>query len=58
VVAFKGKGKRSADGNHFLKIICGAEDISYFDTFVNEWNEQGGEAITNEVREELIATAG
>ena len=42
----------------YLKIICGAEDISYFDTFVNEWNEQGGEAITNEVREELIATAG
>ena len=42
----------------YLKIICGAEDISYFDTFVNEWNEQGGEAITNEVREELMDIAG
>lgn len=42
----------------YLKIICGAEDISYFDTFVNEWNEQGGEAITNEVREELMDISG
>ena len=42
----------------YLKIICGAEDISYFDTFVNEWNEQGGETITNEVREELMDTSG
>ena len=42
----------------YLKIICGAEDISYFDTFVNEWNEQGGETITNEVREELMDISG
>ena len=25
----------------YLKIISGEEDISYFDTFVKEWNEQG-----------------
>lgn len=37
----------------YLKIICGAEDISYFDTFVDEWSEQGGMTITNEVRESL-----
>ena len=28
----------------YLKIISGEEDISYFDTFVKEWNEQGGSA--------------
>ena len=37
----------------YLKIICGAEDISYFDTFAAEWSEQGGETITNEVREDI-----
>ena len=30
----------------YLKIISGEEDISYFDTFVKEWNEQGGQTIT------------
>ena len=33
----------------YLKIISGEEDISYFDTFVKEWNEQGGQIITSEV---------
>ncbi len=37
----------------YLKIISGEEDISYFDTFVQEWNEQGGETITAEVRESM-----
>lgn len=37
----------------YLKIISGEEDISYFDTFVEEWNEQGGETITDEVRESM-----
>ena len=35
----------------YLKIISGEEDISYFDTFVKEWNEQGGQIITSEVSE-------
>lgn len=35
----------------YLKIISGEEDISYFDTFVKEWNEQGGQTITSEVSE-------
>lgn len=34
----------------YLKIICGAEDISYFDRFAEEWSEQGGSVITEEVR--------
>lgn len=37
----------------YLKIISGEEDISYFDTFVKEWNEQGGQIITSEVRESM-----
>ena len=37
----------------YLKIISGEEDISYFDTFVKEWNEQGGQIITPEVSESM-----
>ena len=37
----------------YLKIISGEEDISYFDTFVKEWNEQGGQIITLEVSESM-----
>ena len=37
----------------YLKIISGEEDISYFDTFVKEWNEQGGQIITSEVSESM-----
>lgn len=37
----------------YLKIISGEEDISYFDTFVKEWNEQGGQNITSEVSESM-----
>ena len=37
----------------YLKIISGEEEISYFDTFVKEWNEQGGQTITSEVSESM-----
>ena len=37
----------------YLKIISGEEDISYFDTFVKEWNEHGGQIITSEVSESM-----
>lgn len=36
--------------NTFLQIITGDKDISYFDQFVTEWNNEGGNAITQEVR--------
>lgn len=36
--------------NAFLQIITGEKDISYFDQFVSEWNNEGGNAITQEVR--------
>ena len=35
----------------FLKIVMGAEDIDAFDTFVEQWKEQGGDQITAEVAE-------
>lgn len=35
----------------FLKIIMGEEPIEYFDTFVKQWKEMGGDAITAEVEE-------
>ena len=37
----------------YLKIVCGEEDISYFDTFVEEWLSMGGEQIVEEVAAEL-----
>ena len=37
----------------YLKIISGEEDISYFDRFIKEWNEQGGQTITSEVSESM-----
>ncbi len=36
--------------NAFLQIITGEKDISYFEQFVSEWNNEGGNAITQEVR--------
>ncbi len=34
----------------FVKIIMGEEPIDYFDTFVEQWNAQGGAILTEEVR--------
>lgn len=35
----------------FLKIIMGVEPIESFDTFVDDWKAQGGDEITNEVKD-------
>ena len=35
----------------YLKIVCGEEDIDYFDTFAAEWYDSGGTQITSEVNE-------
>ena len=37
----------------FLKIIIGDADIDTFDTFVEEWNAEGGKEITAEVQESI-----
>ncbi|MFC3767988.1 extracellular solute-binding protein [Paenibacillus sp. GCM10012303] len=34
----------------FVQIITGNKPLEYFDTFVSEWNKQGGDEITQEVR--------
>lgn len=35
----------------FLKIIMGAAPLDTFDTFVSDWKKQGGDKITEEVKE-------
>ena len=35
----------------YLSIITGEEDVSYFDTFVEQWKAQGGDDIAKEVNE-------
>lgn len=37
--------------NAFIQIIMGEKPLSYFDTFVKEWYEQGGEELTEEIRD-------
>jgi putative aldouronate transport system substrate-binding protein len=37
----------------FIKIITGEKPLDYFDEFVKQWNELGGEQITKEVNESL-----
>lgn len=34
----------------FIQIIMGEKPISYFDTFVEEWYEQGGKELTERIR--------
>lgn len=38
------------ENNTYIEMIVGEKDVSYFDDFVKEWNEQGGSQITKEVR--------
>ena len=35
----------------YVKIIMGEESIEAFDAFAEEWNSNGGEQITREIRE-------
>lgn len=37
----------------WFKIIMGEEDVDYFDTFVEQWQSQGGQQITAEVNEQM-----
>lgn len=37
----------------YLKIVTGEKPLSYFDDFVKEWSEEGGEKITEEVRNKV-----
>ncbi|MDO4331688.1 MAG: extracellular solute-binding protein [Eubacteriales bacterium] len=37
----------------YLELITGEKDMSYFETFVEEWKEQGGEQILKEVQQQI-----
>lgn len=41
---------KEIENETYLKIITGKADITTFDEFVEKWNQQGGQIITNEVR--------
>lgn len=34
----------------FIRIIMGEVPVSYFDTFVEQWYQQGGETLTEQIR--------
>ena len=38
--------------NAFIQMIMGEQPLDYFDTFVKEWYEQGGQELTEKIREE------
>lgn len=42
---------KELENNAYLRIVTGQVDIDYFDTFVQEWNNQGGLTITREVKD-------
>jgi len=42
----------------FSKIVMGKADISKFDTFVENWKNQGGDQILKEINEELNNSSG
>ena len=38
--------------NAFIQMIVGEQSMDYFDTFVEEWYEQGGKELTEQIRKE------
>ena len=44
------KSLQQLEKKSFIQIIMGEKPISYFDTFVKEWYDQGGEEITEQIR--------
>lgn len=42
----------SLEKNAFIQLIMGEQPMDYFDTFVQEWYAQGGQELTEEIREE------
>ena len=38
--------------NAFIQMIMGEQPMDYFDTFVQEWYDQGGQELTEKIREE------
>jgi putative aldouronate transport system substrate-binding protein len=44
---------RKLEDETFLRIIMGAAPLETFDTFVENWKRQGGDQITQEVKDAL-----
>ena len=44
------KSLQQLEKDSFIKIIMGVEPVSYFDEFVKQWYEQGGEELTEQIR--------
>ena len=44
------KSLQQLEKKSFIQIIMGEKPISYFDIFVKEWYDQGGEEITEQIR--------
>lgn len=41
---------RQFETSTFIQIIMGEKPVSYFDTFVDQWYQQGGQALTQQIR--------
>ena len=44
------KSLQQLEKNSFIQIIMGVQSVDYFDEFVKEWYEQGGEELTEQIR--------
>lgn len=44
---------KELEKNALLEIVTGVKDLDYFDEFVKEWKESGGDKITEEVAEQV-----
>ena len=44
---------KELESDAYLQIISGSKPVSYFDDFVKQWKEEGGDAITQEVNNEI-----
>jgi putative aldouronate transport system substrate-binding protein len=49
----RGGNLKTLQVESFVKIITGAEPVSYFDTFVSRWRSEGGDLIINEIESYL-----
>jgi len=45
---------QTMENTMFMEIVMGVQPISHFDTFVQQWLDQGGAQITEEVNEILL----
>lgn len=44
------KSLQQLEKDSFIQIIMGVQPVDYFDEFVKEWYEQGGEELTEQLR--------